>query len=144
MFKSFKPFKKFKPLATTTLCGSIRASLEERKHRGEQLQCRLWCSARRSHFSQACASESPFAGPSKVQAYCLRSGGLPFRSPNNPRQLFVDNVAQAPFGYEARQLVAEDRQKQESLQLRQPADVRAVNYTESSAKKYVDADIPAC
>ena len=57
-------------------CVDQGVSLEERKHRDKELQCLLWCLARRSHFSQAFAPETQFAGRSNAPAHCFRSGRL--------------------------------------------------------------------
>jgi hypothetical protein len=59
-----------------TLCRS-RGEPGRARHRGEQVQCRLWCSARCSPFSQAFAPETQFAGRSKAQAHCLAPEGSP-------------------------------------------------------------------
>ncbi len=53
-----------------TLCRS-RGESGKARHRGEQVQCRGWCSAWRLLFSQGFASESQLAGRSKEQACCL-------------------------------------------------------------------------
>jgi hypothetical protein len=47
------------------------------RHRGEQVQFRVWRSARRLPFSQAFAPENQFAGRSKAQAHCLALEGSP-------------------------------------------------------------------
>jgi hypothetical protein len=73
------------PEAKLRHCVDRAVSLEERRHRDEQLQCRLWCLTGRSHFSQVFAPQTQFAGRSKTQAHC--SGGLALRSlsrVNNP------------------------------------------------------------
>jgi hypothetical protein len=59
-----------------TLCRS-RGEFRGARHRDEQFQCRLWCSARRSPFSQALAPETQFAGRSKAQTHCLALEGSP-------------------------------------------------------------------
>jgi hypothetical protein len=59
-----------------TLCRS-RGEPGTARHGGEQVQCRVWCSARRLPFSQAFAAKTQFAGRSKAQAYCLALEGSP-------------------------------------------------------------------
>src|SRR5262245_29025713 len=59
-----------------TECFHRGASLEERRHRDEQLRFRLWCLLRDVHHFEALAPLTQFAGHSKAQAHCLRSGRL--------------------------------------------------------------------
>jgi len=48
-----------------------RGEFGKARHGDEQFQCRLWCSVRRTHFSQLFAPATQFAGCSKAQPYCL-------------------------------------------------------------------------
>ncbi len=47
------------------------------RHRDEQFQCLLGCSARRSPFSRTFAAQTQFAGRYKAQAHCLALEGSP-------------------------------------------------------------------
>jgi hypothetical protein len=53
-----------------TLCRS-RREFERVRHRSEQVQCRVWSSARRLPCSQVFAPATWFAGRSKAQDHCL-------------------------------------------------------------------------
>ena len=64
-----------------TLCRS-RGEIGGARRRDEQFQCRLWCSARRSPFSQAFGLEPQFAGRSKAQTHCLALEGSPLDRPH--------------------------------------------------------------
>jgi hypothetical protein len=57
-----------------TLCRS-RGEPGRVRHRGEQLQHRLWCSARCSPSSHAFVAETQSAGRSKPQVHCLALEG---------------------------------------------------------------------
>ena len=57
-----------------TLCRS-RGEPGRARHESEQVQCRVWCLARRLPFSQVFAPETQFAGHSKAQTYCLALEG---------------------------------------------------------------------
>jgi hypothetical protein len=75
------------------LCRS-RGEPGRARHRGEQVQWRVWCSARRLSFSQAFAAPEgamnrapTIAGCYEVQTHCLALGGLasrPLSCVNNP------------------------------------------------------------
>jgi hypothetical protein len=57
---------------------TLRRSRCERggvRHRDQQLQRFLWCLVRRSHFSQAFAPETQFAGRSEPETHCLTPEG---------------------------------------------------------------------
>src|SRR3970040_811577 len=68
--------------------------MEERRHPAEKFQWRGSHSPRHAHFFQVHSRENHFAGRSKVQMYCLRSGGLAPQSRltvNNSRRSRVGN-----------------------------------------------------
>jgi len=57
-------------------CVNRGVSLEERRHRDEKFQCRVWRSARCSNFFRPSVLQTQPGGRTKAQAHCLRSGGL--------------------------------------------------------------------
>jgi hypothetical protein len=63
-----------------TVCRS-RGEPGGASHRDEKLQCLLWCSARRSRFSQVFAIQTQFAGRSMAEAHCLALEGSPLDRP---------------------------------------------------------------
>ena len=64
-----------------TLCRS-RGEIGRARHRDEEFQCRLWCSGRRSLFSQAFALATQFAGRAKAQTHCLALESSPLDRPH--------------------------------------------------------------
>ena len=50
--------------------------MEERRHRSEQFQSRLWCLPWADNFFQASAKALELAGHYQPQTYCLGSGGF--------------------------------------------------------------------
>jgi hypothetical protein len=51
-------------------------SLEERRHKSEQLQCRLGCLVQGWQVLQESAAATAIASCYKLLTYCIRSGGL--------------------------------------------------------------------
>jgi hypothetical protein len=59
-----------------TMCSDQALSLGERRHRSEQLQCRLGCLVQGWQSLPESAAAPEIASRSNPLAYCIRSGGL--------------------------------------------------------------------
>ena len=63
------------------------------RHKDKQLQCLVWCLARRFPFSKAFARETQFAGLSKVEGPLQGTGPLPRSGGLASRSLLCVNNA---------------------------------------------------